>query len=38
VGLPDATHFSETSGPGWIVCSMKRYMSCGGVSGKALQK
>lgn len=20
-GLPDATHFKETDGPGWMVCS-----------------
>lgn len=32
VGLPVALHFSETDGPGCIVCSMNLYRSCGATS------
>lgn len=32
VGFPEDTHFNETDGPGCIVCLMKRYVICGGVS------
>lgn len=33
-GCPMATHFSDTTGPGWSVCSENQYTSSGFVSIK----
>lgn len=32
VGFPVAMHLSDTEGPGWMVCSMNLYRSCGAAS------